>query len=633
VTLQLPRAALERPSAVGFGAAAVVQADLPEGLTLGPGTSVLVAEEATQRAAFGRREVDPMEEELEIADAAPAVSQDTRKWFVLYPLSYNGVAVAKSSDVLAVIRLDGELLYQRKRNLPSEVNDTQPTITKEAAVAVAREDAGSTFAAGEPVISDPRLEVWVDPELKGHLAWAFSIVSSSLENPAGRQYWVSAVGEATVLHAENTIYHTHFGTASGLLWTGSPLGSTANRVLSDLTVNRTGAGGGSVVTASDGRYGYALGTGLATLQAKIAGPSCVVQDLAGPVLNVSQSGTPDGAVDLNFGASSPLEIAQVSAFHWTNEAYHFAQGVLAFQNLPTRVNINSSCNAFWDGSSINFFRAGASCPNTAYVDVVCHEYGHGIDHWLGGIVDGGYSEGFGDAVALLITRQPCVGRDFFGAGTCLRDATQVNLWPPAAGEGVHSIGKRYGQFTWQLVLELQKTYSVDESFAIAKRLILAAAAGNPSNIPDAVQLSFIADDNDGNLSNGSPHFKELAAAADSRKIPRPPDPVMGRLGFVWADNSTAASYTPSTTYSYNSSGGTITIERTGTGVYRVRFAGLGGHGKAGGHVQVTAYGAGSETAKVQSWNSSGADFIVNVRCFDRVGSPIDTRYTVFVRWP
>ena len=39
---------------------------------------------------------------------------------------------------------------------------------------------------------------------------------------------------------------------------------------------------------------------------------------------------------------------------------------------------------------------------------------------------------------------------------------------------------------------------------------------NAKDIPDAVRLSFFID-----RQNGSLHFKELAAAADSRKIPRP----------------------------------------------------------------------------------------------------------------
>jgi hypothetical protein len=260
----------------------------------------------------------------------------------------------------------------------------------------------------------------------------------------------------------------------------------------------------------------------------LRGPHSIIENLAGPVMERVQSGTPDTPTDLNFGASSEFELAQTSAFYWTNVAHHLANPILSPSDLPalpTRVNLNDMCNAFYNTASpsINFFRAGGSCPNTAYADVVFHEYFHGVDHRKGGILDGGYSEGFGDAGSILGTRQPCLGRDFLGAGTCLRPATDVILWPPAPGEGVHSIGRRYAGFSWELVQQLKKTYAEDGAYDIAAQLILATAAMNPSNIPDAVHLSFLADDDDGNLSTCSPHFNELAAAADSRKIPRPAD--------------------------------------------------------------------------------------------------------------
>src|SRR5438270_871613 len=105
-----------------------------------------------------------------------------------------------------------------------------------------------------------------------------------------------------------------------------------------------------------------------------------------------------------------------------------------------------------------------------------------------------------------------------------------------------------------------------------------------------------------------------------------------KSGYVWADNPTSASYTPSTIYSFNSSGGGITISRSGVGAYVVNFSGIGGSGSAGGNVLVTAYGGGSETCKVMNWSSSGANFVANVRCFNSGGSPIDTRYSINVVW-
>ena len=162
-----------------------------------------------------------------------------------------------------------------------------------------------------------------------------------------------------------------------------------------------------------------------------------------------------------------------------------------------------------------------AAPNTAYSDIVLHEYGHALDDEQGGIIDGGYSEGFGDALALLATRQACVGRDFFGAGSCLRDASDVVTWPPASSQ-VHQVGRIYASFVQELVEQLSRNLSEDEAFAVATDLVLAADAGNPADIPDAVRLMFLADDDDGNPATCSPHFVELTSAATARRIPRPP---------------------------------------------------------------------------------------------------------------
>ena len=201
--------------------------------------------------------------------------------------------------------------------------------------------------------------------------------------------------------------------------------------------------------------------------------------------------------------------------------------------------------------TINFFQAGGGCPNTAYSDVVLHEYGHAIDHAKGDILDGGYSEGFGDALALIGTRQSCLGRDFFGAGTCLRPATDLVIGPRPPATARTTIGRRYAGFTWELIQQLKNTFDDDGAFGIAERLVLGAAAASPSDIPDAVHLMFLVDDDDGNLANGTPHFEALAAAADSRNIPRPPDPVVGGSASV-VTASAHVPFVPRPSFSANS---------------------------------------------------------------------------------
>jgi hypothetical protein len=105
-----------------------------------------------------------------------------------------------------------------------------------------------------------------------------------------------------------------------------------------------------------------------------------------------------------------------------------------------------------------------------------------------------------------------------------------------------------------------------------------------------------------------------------------------KLSYVWANEPASASYTPSTSYSFNSAGGAINISRSGAGTYAVRFAGLGGGASVGGNVLVTSYGGGTEICKAANWNSGGADFTVNVRCFTAAGAAIDAMYTVRVTW-
>jgi trimeric autotransporter adhesin len=79
------------------------------------------------------------------------------------------------------------------------------------------------------------------------------------------------------------------------------------------------------------------------------------------------------------------------------------------------VNINSTCNAFWNGTSINFYRSGSGCGNTGEdIAIALHEWGHGLDSndGNGGSLDNGTGETYGDFTAALQTRDSCIGWGF-----------------------------------------------------------------------------------------------------------------------------------------------------------------------------------------------------------------------------
>jgi hypothetical protein len=100
------------------------------------------------------------------------------------------------------------------------------------------------------------------------------------------------------------------------------------------------------------------------------------------------------------------------------------------------------------------------------------------------------------------------------------------------------------------------------------------------------------------------------------------------IGFAQANNSSAGSYTPASSTSYNSSGGSITATRSTVGQYSLTFSGLNQALVNGGNVLVTAY---EFRCNVAAWNASG--FVVDVNCYDYTGSPVDTAYQVLVLAP
>lgn len=455
------------------------------------------------------------------------------KWLCTYQLQYEGVPLAETADAMCIIHNDGHALVFRERNVPRRVDATKPTVDGKVAVEAGQKDFKERCKAQKDEETYPSLEIWVDGEQNGHLCWSFIVTNGSLTEPCAARYWVAAVGEARVLAVDNLIHHVHVGTVTGTVWATTPLQLAQSLPLAYLDVTHRKGESRGRPTGLGGEYLFLPGRGKAEIRATLAGPACVIENHGGgSVLTRTQSGDESGPINLDFDAQSEFEIAQVTAFYWTTLARDFAKDFLLpshLWRLTTRVNIEATCNAGFSrlDVSLNFFRAGNGCQNTASSDVILHEYGHAIDFSHGGILDGGYSEGFGDALAILVTRQPLVGRDLDGAGTFLRDARKVVTFPTSDPDP-HVVGQIYGGFTWEFIQQLKKGsehHSDEDAFAVAKRLLLAADTMNPKDIPDGVRLAFLADDDDGDLRNGSPHFAQLAAAADSRKIPRPPDPV------------------------------------------------------------------------------------------------------------
>ncbi|MEE4299076.1 MAG: hypothetical protein V2J24_06510, partial [Pseudomonadales bacterium] len=231
--------------------------------------------------------------------------------------------------------------------------------------------------------------------------------------------------------------------------------------------------------------------------------------------------------------------------------------------VTCRSNVNSTCNASWSGT-LNMYRAGNGCGNTSTINgVVTHEWGHGMDQNDGGGYDN-TSEAYADVVAIFETRESCVGRGFYVDGrtcsgygdTCLtctgiRDhdwtartnntpATPANFTDPRCGGGSGPCGKAVhcesyviSESVFDFATRDLPAAGYDEATAwqIAEHLWYSSRDGSGGNIincslPNADSCGTgswyhrmrLADDDDGDLSNGTPHAAELFAAFDRHEI-------------------------------------------------------------------------------------------------------------------
>ncbi len=265
----------------------------------------------------------------------------------------------------------------------------------------------------------------------------------------------------------------------------------------------------------------------------------------GTTLVVTQSATPGTPANLLFNNPAPAagsaQTAQINAFiHTTgiHDFYRSRSGTwdLVDVSLPVNVQVTGTCNAFWNGSSTNFFPPGGGCVNTAYSDVIRHEYGHFVVQSLG-LGQGGFGEGFADTGAILsLDSGPILGRDFSGAGTFVRNVQTANQQYPCSNADPHVCGQVLGGVWWGIRGAMGTFYGSANGLARTQQLfvdwMLVTIGGTGSNFSNsanpttAIEVLTLNDD-DGVLSNGTPDYARICPSFSSHGITCPAAPALG----------------------------------------------------------------------------------------------------------
>jgi hypothetical protein len=373
-------------------------------------------------------------------------------------------------------------------------------------------------------------------------AWKFTGSNGDLADPMRRTFFVDAAS-GRLIAARNEVYHTDVtGTVRGMATPGVRPDVASNApVLTNVPEVRVRiTGGGDAFSDVNGAFTITNGGAAAvTVTSTVTeGLWSHVDNQAGAEITASTSVTPPGPAALVFNSTpSAQNTAQVNALIHTNITHNFITDRSSWAGvntaIPTNVNINSQCNAFFDpvAVSINFFLAGGGCVNSAYTTVVAHEYGHFVVQQLG-LQQGGFGEGFGDCLAVLIYNDPVIARDFYGPNVHIRDYSPGQPEDPypcpgSCGGEPHCCGETLGGLWWDIREQFGLAMGEPAGLDFARQLfvdwlqITGGGAGNNSAHPQTAIEVLTVDDDDGTLLNGSPHYNTICTAFSAHSIPCP----------------------------------------------------------------------------------------------------------------
>lgn len=447
------------------------------------------------------------------------------------------VLYTQTKDGVPVFRGDLRLLVRNEAGSPvvlarSTLRPLGDFAAPKAAQDAARADLGRATAQ----VAHPRLKVFsaarpviyagVDEEqTEPRLGLEFTGESGDVASPDGYQKVLFITDAATgeVLFEENQVFTVDVtGNASAMASDGVGADICVPEVVKAMPYAQVSIGATTVYADVSGNFTIPnAGTGQVTVNSPVRGRRFVVTDQSGATTALSQNVTPPGPANFLHNADNTSEFvrASMNAYIQANVVRDFvltyapAYPTIANQvDFQVNTNINSTCNAFYSpNTSINFYRAGGGCSNSANADVIWHEYGHHVVQ-MGGSGQGQYGEGMSDCMGVLISDQPTLGIGFTGnCSAGIRTASNT-IQAPCSG-AIHTCGQLISGCVWDTRNALIVTNPGTYRDIIANLTINSVPLHGPiSTIASDITIDFLTlDDNDANINNGTPHCAEIKA--------------------------------------------------------------------------------------------------------------------------
>ena len=412
---------------------------------------------------------------------------------VVYEQQFHGVPVISGHMAIAIAH--GRVILVEGNEVPTAGLDPTPAFGEASAIATVDHELPAPHAGDR---DDTRLVVWPKPL---RLAWEVTAWRDIDQTIA----YVDA-HDGTVLYAYDGNRYEHAGTATAEVDPRTVGDDMVTEPASYLRLRTLR--GSTTLTDGDGAFEFRGESGPLVVNANLQGAYVDVLNLDGNNAAFVGVMKPETQYKLEWTEARSLP-EERDVFRGTNTTNRFVATVFPDlpwinQPVPAKVNHPRHCNAFWNGTSINFFEAGDGCNNTGRIfDVVAHEWGHGLDQNApGGASDGALGEFIGDLLSFIQTKSPLLAPNFLTNGGHVRDMDDPHYqcFDPDI-EQVHAAGNLLGAVVFDIQTDLEKAGVTGEQL---KRLLLRPIAIAQTRAEWYAAMLAV-DDDDGNLANGTPH--------------------------------------------------------------------------------------------------------------------------------
>jgi hypothetical protein len=435
-------------------------------------------------------------------------------------------AVLASSTLWDVSDAEAMLAGKNLNALPAERVWTRNALSQFRAKPTVSPAQYVVWAGIDRVKAEPRLAVLFTAEGGGH--W-------DPENHQRIEFVVDAENGA-ILHQESKIYHAVTGRVTGVATQGVGADTCNPEAAAGLPYLRVQTGSTTAFTDVNGDFTIAAGAPGATYSTSLVGRYFTTTNNGAATLSLSTTANDGANWSPVFNAANTAETdrAQVNAYLQSNIIRDVV--VAASPNFPTvstqlssfqiNTNLANTCNAYYTGDTINFYLAGGGCANTAFGDVVHHEYGHNVVA-KGGSGQGAYGEGMGDIHGILVTDDPRTGLGFQNCTTGIRTAANTCTYSAtgcsSCGSAIHSCGQLISGCVWDLRTRLRTAYPSTYRTILADLAVNSVLLhGAVTTINADITVDFLTlDDDNGDIQDGTPNYTLINDAFTVHGLPGP----------------------------------------------------------------------------------------------------------------